>query len=530
MERFDNFSQIFQKRWLLLILWGVIFALAYAPAPLYTSNQNQYFLEGLARAGYGNLGDDWLVQTQTATPVFSFLIYAVYTLTHWEGMFYILYGVLAAVFIISLYAIGMKVFHFSDHWRWIFLMFMVVINSAALRFIIVRVLGVNWVYLLDGGVAGQRVLGEVLQPSAFGVFLLASVACFLNNRPGWAVLLLISAAVMHPTYLISAALLTLIYILLVYSTRRNWQLSVMIGIVVLIGVLPIVVHTFSTFTGADAETVKQAREILVNYRIPHHAIPSEWVNGSEFAKLGFVAVALWILLRGERRIEFSVHRQLFQIIFWPSVFAVLMTSLVAVTENQFLALLFPWRVSVILVPLAVMVLTGFSLGWLIDRFELDHRIPGKILIISSLLIGALFASAGLAKTYRDYQERIQATDRPMMAYVESHKQPGDVYVIPLKMQDFRLETGAAAYTEFKSIPYQSEDVLEWYHRVLMASRVYRLSGEEVDCGHFDVLYMEARITHVVLPTDHMGYTCDRLVPVYQDEDYSLYRYSSPSDL
>lgn len=36
-----------------VLLWGIVFALAYAQSPLYTSNQNQYFLHGLAQAGYG---------------------------------------------------------------------------------------------------------------------------------------------------------------------------------------------------------------------------------------------------------------------------------------------------------------------------------------------------------------------------------------------------------------------------------------------------------------------------------------------
>src|SRR3972149_217228 len=41
------------------LLWTIVFALAYAQSPLYTSNQNQYFLHGLARAGVGYLNQDW---------------------------------------------------------------------------------------------------------------------------------------------------------------------------------------------------------------------------------------------------------------------------------------------------------------------------------------------------------------------------------------------------------------------------------------------------------------------------------------
>src|SRR5438132_1452700 len=56
------------------ILLAVAFALAHTQSPLYFSNQNQYFLHGLADGGLGQLSRDWLAQTRDPTPVFSALI------------------------------------------------------------------------------------------------------------------------------------------------------------------------------------------------------------------------------------------------------------------------------------------------------------------------------------------------------------------------------------------------------------------------------------------------------------------------
>src|SRR5262249_24211492 len=47
------------------------FALAHTQAPLHYSNQNQYFLHGLAQGGRGDLDRDWLAITADPTPVFS---------------------------------------------------------------------------------------------------------------------------------------------------------------------------------------------------------------------------------------------------------------------------------------------------------------------------------------------------------------------------------------------------------------------------------------------------------------------------
>src|SRR5437867_1808576 len=58
------------------LFWACVFAAVYCQAPLYYSNQNQYFLHGLADAGVGFLGDDWLANTKDPTPVFSLLVAA----------------------------------------------------------------------------------------------------------------------------------------------------------------------------------------------------------------------------------------------------------------------------------------------------------------------------------------------------------------------------------------------------------------------------------------------------------------------
>ena len=65
----------------------------------------------------------------------------------------------------------------------LFLVLVVTLHSAALRLVEGRLLGETWEYLWDGGVAGQRLLGLVFQPSAFGVFLLLSLRS-LRSRAG----------------------------------------------------------------------------------------------------------------------------------------------------------------------------------------------------------------------------------------------------------------------------------------------------------------------------------------------------------
>ncbi|HEY62281.1 MAG TPA: hypothetical protein G4N95_06475, partial [Anaerolineae bacterium] len=80
-------------------MWTSLFTLAYSQAPLYTSNQNQYFLHGLAKAGYGFLANDWLANTLDSTPVFSLIVKTLYALFHWQGLFYGVFGLLSGVYL-----------------------------------------------------------------------------------------------------------------------------------------------------------------------------------------------------------------------------------------------------------------------------------------------------------------------------------------------------------------------------------------------------------------------------------------------
>src|SRR5437016_5973332 len=71
----------------------LVFGVAYTQAPLYYSNQNQYFLHGLAWGGFGHLDEDWLAATADPTPLFSGLVAVTYRYLHLA--FFHLYFLLA---------------------------------------------------------------------------------------------------------------------------------------------------------------------------------------------------------------------------------------------------------------------------------------------------------------------------------------------------------------------------------------------------------------------------------------------------
>jgi hypothetical protein len=511
----------FEKRPLFaILLWSTLFTLAYAQAPLYTSNQNQYFLHGLADAGVGHLNEDWLANTRDPTPVFSALVFLTHRILSWDAYFYLYFGILAGIYLHSLLGIGASIFNLnqSPSDRRIFLAVLIGLNSAAARFVISNALGEEWNYLFDGGVAGQRLLGSVLQPSTFGVLLLLSIHFFLRNRHAGAVVCVILAASIHPTYLLSGGILTVIYMGLIFREERHLRRPLAIGYGALLGVAPILIHTYTVFKPTSAELTMRSREILVADRIPHHAIPEVWFDATVMLKAAFMLAALILLFRKWKATDEISSQRLFHILLWPFLLASALTCIQVSTKSGALALLFPWRVSTFIVPLAVAVITA--------RLASDLHLHRALLPLSLVLVLALSA-AGFAKSRTNYREKLSDQARPMMLFVQETKSAGETYLIPPKMQDFRLVTGAPIYVDFKAIPYKDSEFMEWHRREQLAARFYRAANRYAACPLLDQLHTEEELTHAVLPSDHPGRGCPGVRESHQDEHFGVYALMTP---
>jgi hypothetical protein len=173
------------------LLLSVVFAVSYTQAPLYSSNQQTYFLHGLARGGFGLLSHDWMANTVDPFPLFSLLVELTYS--HLPTfVFYLYYAVILGIFIVSVMGIVSKVFG-TDSSREEYLTQYTVITglfSACFALASWGLLGINLSEMFQMGIARQYILGSVFQPSAFGVFLIVSIYAFLCDRPFLAVFLL----------------------------------------------------------------------------------------------------------------------------------------------------------------------------------------------------------------------------------------------------------------------------------------------------------------------------------------------------
>jgi hypothetical protein len=545
-----TFKTLLGKAGIFLLL-TTIFSFAYTQSPQYTSNQNQYFLHGLARAGYGYLQQDWLANTLDPTPLFSLIVEWSYRLLHLQVVFYLYFALLMGIYLFSLLGIAGLLFDLdrSPTRKLLFFALLVVMHSAGLRFALARSVGYDLAYVFEDGFADQRMLGPVFQPSAFGVLLVLSIYLFLARRHYLAILAATLAASVHPTYLLSAAVLTGTYMLVVLlekqldpleyaqqpftprfqqllnrsarplpKGRTHWQpdrrslikVSSM-GALALASVFPILFYVYINFGSTPAATTAQARDILVNFRIPHHALISAWFGISTIIKLLLIASALVL-----------VHKKrIFPILLIPALAALGLTLIQWLTQSQALALIFPWRLSIFLVPLSSTILLAQLVDWSFTRLPaLIERYRG---VISAISLAAIVLAVGVGATrlILDFERKANLAERPMMDFVAANNAAGENYLTPVKLQDFRLATGSPVYVDFKSIPYKDQDVLEWYRRVQAADHFY----QSPSCEQLPAFAREG-VTHVVIESDPaaapLAADCPNLEETYRDPGFSIY--------
>ena len=234
--------------WQILIL-GLILGISYTQYPLYTSNQHTKFLQGLAKASNSYLNKDWLANTLDPLPAFTFLVKITSTYLH-ENFFYFYYILIFGIYAYSILGIASVIFKINSSRIKLLIYFLLFLTIHCLQ---IRIFDLKTHVHLHYGLADQYILGGYFQPCTFGVLIIFSIYTFLIKKSFLAVLALGIAATFHPTYLPSAALLTLAYMITTCKNENNLQKSLLIGAFLFVLVLPVVSYMTITFQPTSAE-------------------------------------------------------------------------------------------------------------------------------------------------------------------------------------------------------------------------------------------------------------------------------------
>jgi hypothetical protein len=510
------------------VLLAAAFAVAHTQSPLFYSNQNQYLLHGAALAGYGHLAHDWLANTRDPTPLFSLLVAAAFRANVWllqPAYFLLLMGYfLAARRLVA----AVPGFPDTPAARVAFAALFTAAHAGILRWASVQLFGVDYPWYLQAGLAAQYLLGPGIQPSAFGVLLLVAVGEFARGKPVRACALASLACWFHSTYVLPAALLVS-GVLVELARERQFRAALVAGGAALATVAPVVAYALWQFNpfGPHAEA---SLHVLADVRIPHHCHPARWFDGVAALQLVWIALGLFLVRREPFGRALAV----------AALGGAALTLLQVATGSAALALAFPWRISVLLVPVATAVIAAKFSTWTPPGARGARLAAAGLVALAAGGVAVMACGLGY-RTVDEHElyDHVRAAATPDSVYLLPVQLPKvgsgrgavsntfapppranpDANQIPVDLQRFRLETGACIYADFKSVPYAPDEVLEWLRRMEFAGPL--ANGEKWNAETHGALKRE-RITHVVRPRSK-PLSVDYLEEVFSGGGYVVYR-------
>ena len=432
---------------------GLLFLGLAAAVPVraaYFSNQNQYLLPVVGPT-IEHLQADWMLTTVDPYPFFTAVSSVAYAML--GSTAFVLAAILAA----------------ACAWGAMYLLTRDLLGgagrtAAALSLAVVAVVQVlPLVPNVFGGLAGQYILEQPMffQPAAAGSLVLLGAALALRARINpaqarvrtrWlALAATLLGCALHPTYLVVSALLLLSAMLVdLLAGPRTLRLVVRYAaLVIALTVVSILANpAILDLAGGDSGVTSR----FAFERIPQHTLMSHWgVWTLRYVAVIVIAALLW------RRASPWFSRWLFVSL----GLALGLAGVVEITRNTTLALAFPARASVILVPLSMAAIAAFGIRWLLasDRVRLPQR---SYLAAGIAVVVAVLGVLGIRQTIAVQTDPPQDEVTELVGGID----PAGVGFVPTGAADnVRLNAGAAIFVDHKSPPYASQDLTEWFRRL-----------------------------------------------------------------
>lgn len=491
-----------------------VFNISYLQTYIYRFNQHTKFLHGLAKAGFGFLKNDWLANTIDPLPVFSYLIFFTYRFLH-EYFFYFYYFLILGIFICYLLSISFDLFKIKklELTGLIISVLVIFLHSNFFHDFTKKHFGFSITnIILKDGVAGQYLLGNVFQPCVFGVFILLSIYLFLNKKVFLSIIFLLIPSYFHTAYLYSSGILTLSYLLIIYIEEKNLKKIIYYGSSAFILILPILIHNYIYLNSTSGELNKTAMNIIVNIRNPHHMVTMAWIDVTTFIKMFIIIFAIFIIRKS----------RIFFIIALPFLITLFLTILQIFIKNDFIGFLTPWRISAWLVPISTTIIISFIISRIFYFYTNRLNLINNFLKYISLLIILIPFVYGLNILIEKTDDYLNEDHGKMLNYVKDNKSSEDIYLVPLEMEGFRLDTGTPVFVTYRSHPYKDIEVMEWYNRIKKAEEFYKSD----DINKYKILNElkdEKKVTHVLLQKDFSNNNYNNIIKLYNDEEYIIYK-------
>ena len=354
------------------------------------------------------------------------------------------------------------------------------------------------------GVAGQSIIDAGYQPASYGVLFFLGIYFFLINKIFLSILFICISASFHPTYIIHSGFLVLGFSMYFYLFKKYSDL-LKIFLYYSLLILPITIFVFFNFLNLDRDTTILGQEILMK-RIPHHADIHYWFSYKDIISIITFFISL-ILIRDKTKLFISLG-----IFGFCSIFLSIIQYFVEINS---LALVFPWRSSVFLMPISSIIIISF----LINKFREKLLNKKKLIYVVFFSISIFFGlkSHILENLNSNFEKKIFLFNKIKKYYNEI-----DSILVPIDTVSIRLNTGLPIFINHKHHPFKHNEIIDWDLRLKLASNFYNAKNLESQNKFLKEIIELEKISHILFKKTQFYPECKDLI---NDDDYILIKIS-----
>tara|TARA_Y100000816_G_scaffold290871_1_gene280648 strand:- start:1764 stop:3236 length:1473 start_codon:yes stop_codon:yes gene_type:complete len=461
-----------------IFLFSLLFSILIPTVKIfYFSNQNVYLFQAYILNNPTILLNDWLSTTKDGNYIFSqFTFFLMQLNLHLPKFLNKVFEIIFFFFLLKIILENKK-------------------NDDLILMSIVLILSIISYYSGIGfsGIKNQHILGEVYQPSIFNVFFIPSIYFFLRKNFYLSVIFFAIPPLFHPSIIPTAMVLGFVYTLL--TIRNDFKKTIFFLIFGILLILPSIMLALKNQL-ASPENLRVAHDILANFRVPHH---------SDISYLGKRdAVSFLILILGSLLCS---NKDLKLILIFGTICIIISIVFLNLFDSNTLKLMFLHRLNVVLIPIAYLILIKEI------YFFFDKKINLTILIFKFkkiffsfflLIIGFFF----VISLNININANKKFTENSKL--VESYSNNEKIWLVqPIKslkpdiISQLRLNFSQPLFVDFKTHPYNPQDIIEWKKRIDLVDSFFNSKTTE-EFKHFLSKILEvSRIDFILFSKSHL---------------------------
>ena len=344
-----------------------------------------------------------------------------------------------------------------------------------------------------GGVAGQDVINEGYQPASFGVFFFVGIYFFLKKKNLFAVFFVCLAASFHPTYILHSGFLISgmnFYLILKKEFKEFFKVSIFYIILI----LPITIFIIFNFLLIENNIISEGQSILLD-RIPHHAKITVWFSNKDLLSIFTYLVSLIIIYKNKR-------------IFLPLLifgfFAIILSGLEFFISNNSLAISFPWRSSVFLIPIS----TTIILSYLISKISHETKILKLLSVILFSLSCIFFFSKNhfLKDSNKVFYKKLE-----LVGKIKKNYDNIDRILIPDDLIYIRMNSGLPIFIDWKHHAFKYDEIIYWKERIDLSRSFYNSKNFDDKKLILDKINNIEKVSHILFYKKNFHLDCENLI-------------------